>query len=192
MISQRSCRLVHLPPSPLHLPSLRAPYTMANTRDESSSAPRWPNGARAAMVLTIDNMGEAADLDRNLWPKSAPIGEHYSVTKVIPRFLDILARHDIAATYFIESWNLGVYPSTIRTIADAGHEVAWHAWRHEAWDKIKDETRERANFARSFGEEGLQGFINNSKQGEVRINSYKGFRPPGGIIHGQRTLDICK
>jgi peptidoglycan/xylan/chitin deacetylase (PgdA/CDA1 family) len=164
---------------------------MANTKDDSS-LPRWPNGACAALVLTIDNMGEAADLDRNLWPESAPIGYHFSVKEVIPQFLAILAKHDISATYFVESWNLSVYPSTIREIAGAGHEIGWHAWRHEAWSKIPDEAREKANFARSFGEEGLQGFINESKSGEATIDSYKGFRPPGGIIHGQRTLGICK
>jgi peptidoglycan/xylan/chitin deacetylase (PgdA/CDA1 family) len=73
------------------------------------------------------------------------------------------------------------------------HEVGWHAWRHEAWSKIGDESRERANFARSFGEDGLQGFIDTSKQdGTTAIDQYKGFRPPGGIIHGQRTLGICR
>lgn len=159
---------------------------------DTSKAAKWPNGARAALVLTIDNMGEAADLDRNLWPESAPIGNHFSVVEVIPRFLAILAKHNISATYFIEAWNLGVYPSTIREIISAGHEVGWHAWRHEAWSKIEDEARERANFAQSFGKEGLQGFIDNSSPGEAIIDSYKGFRPPGGIIHGQRTLRICK
>ncbi|CAK7206704.1 hypothetical protein SEUCBS139899_009508, partial [Sporothrix eucalyptigena] len=48
------------------------------------SRPRWPNGARAAIALTIDNMGEAADLNRKLWPASKPIGDHYSVTKALP------------------------------------------------------------------------------------------------------------
>lgn len=164
---------------------------MAVTRVEDDG-PRWPNNARAAMVLTIDNMGEAADLDRNLWPDSAPIGNHFSVTKVIPQFLAILAKYDISATYFIEAWNLSVYPSTIREIAAAGHEIGWHAWRHEAWSKLEDETQERANFARSFGDDGLQGFVDRSKLGEATIDLYKGFRPPGGIIHGQRTLAICK
>lgn len=137
-------------------------------------------------------MGEAADLDRNLWPDSAPIGHHYSVTKVIPQLLAILAKYDISATYFIESWNLSIYPSTIREIARAGHEIGWHAWRHEAWGKIPSESQERANFARSFGDEGLQGFVNAVKPGEAHLQKYKGFRPPGGIFHGQRTLGICR
>ncbi|CZT23379.1 uncharacterized protein RCC_09093 [Ramularia collo-cygni] len=145
------------------------------------------------MVLTLDNMGEAADLERNLWPDSStPVGHHYSVTEILPHFLAILAKHDVCVTYFIESWNLAVYPSTIREIISAGHEIGWHAWRHEAWSKIGSEEQERANFARSFGGEGLRGFVNNSKPGEAIIDSYKGFRPPSGMIYGQRTLGICK
>jgi peptidoglycan/xylan/chitin deacetylase (PgdA/CDA1 family) len=178
-----------------HLTSLKlytTLHTMVNTKPESATS-KWPNGARAALVLTIDNMGEAADLDRNLWPQDVPIGNHFSVKEVIPQFLAILAKYDISATYFVESWNFNVYPSTIRDIVGAGHEIGWHAWRHEAWSKIGDEDRERTNFARSFGKEGLQGFLDKSKQeGTTAVDPCKGFRPPGGIIHGQRTLGICR
>lgn len=151
----------------------------------------WPNGARAAIALTIDNMGEAADLDRNLWPQSDPIGSHYSVKEVLPKFLAVLAKYDICATYFVEAWNFGVYPDAIEQIAK-DHEVAWHAWRHEAWSKLRDEDAERANFARSFGEEGLAGFRGAKSTSKGAVDMYKGFRPPGGIIHGDRTLEICR
>lgn len=160
------------------------------TTDPTSS--RWPNGARAAIAFTLDNMGEAADLDRNLWPSPSPIGSHYSVTKVLPQFIAILAKYSVPATYFIESWNLNVYPEAIREIAAAGLEVSWHAWRHEAWGKLNDEEAERANFDRSFGEEGLKGFIERSKGDGDVIQPYRGFRPPGGIIHGERTLGLCR
>lgn len=148
----------------------------------------WPNGARAAIAVTIDNMGEAADLDRNLWPQDQPIGSHYSVTEVIPQMLELLKKYDMKATYFIESWNMNVYPKVITDdIAKVGHEVAWHAWRHEAWSKLKDEKIERANIERSFSDEGVGQF---TKIGV--LEPYRGFRPPGGIIHGERTLKLCR
>ncbi|KXS96744.1 hypothetical protein AC578_9007 [Pseudocercospora eumusae] len=155
--------------------------------------PRWRNGARVAISLTLDNMGEAADLDRGLWPADEPIGKHYSVMEVLPRMLEILARYGVQATYFIEAWNFSIYPQAIaEQISKAGHEIAWHAWRHEAWSKLKDADVERSNAKRSFGQEGLEGFVAEGAPGEGISSIYRGFRPPGGIIHGQRTLRLCK
>ncbi len=163
--------------------------------DNMTPSGNWPNGARAALVLTFDNMGEAADLNRNLWPASEPIGNHYSVIRMIPKFLDMARKYDIKITYFAESWNLGVYPDTIKRIAAEGHEVSWHAWQHEAWGlECKDETVERRNFERSFGkEEGIEGFLGPGGSGEdSKVKRYRGFRPPGGTTHGDRTLKMCR
>jgi len=59
-------------------------------------------------------MGEAADIDRGLWPESEPIGSHYSVTKIIPRFLELLKKYDVPATYFTVSlyWQSRGKPET--------------------------------------------------------------------------------
>lgn len=168
---------------------------MMNRSDDMTSIKaaesRWPNGAKAAISFTMDNMGEAADLDRGLWPAAEPIGAHYSVTKVLPQMLEMLQRHNVKATYFIESWNLQVYPDAIRSVHAAGHEVAWHAYRHEAWSKL-DAAAEKANFERSFGETGMASFVKKSGEGEHPMQPYRGFRPPGGIIHGERTLKLCR
>lgn len=153
----------------------------------------WPNSSRAAITLTIDNLGEAADLNRSLWDPSVPIGAHYSVTTVLPQFLALLEKYAITATFFIESWNLAVYPDAIRSIVDAGHEVAWHAWQHEAWGKeCAEEKDEQANFERSW--KAMRGFVSEEEKGGggKRVPMYRGFRPPGGLIHGHRTLRMCR
>jgi peptidoglycan/xylan/chitin deacetylase (PgdA/CDA1 family) len=137
-------------------------------------------------------MGEAADLDRNLWPEHEPIGRHFSVLEVLPKILAILKKYDVRATYFIEAWNLSMYHDAIaQQIAGAGHEIGWHAWRHEAWSKLKAAEAERDNIARSFGPEGLEGYHGRMQPGDAATTMYKGFRPPGGIIHGERTLKLC-
>lgn len=159
-----------------------------------SSGP-WPHGAHAAIALTFDNMGEAAELNRNLWPATTPIGNHISITEMIPQFLALVRRYAIPITYFAEAWNLAVYPRTIRRIAEEGHEVAWHAWQHEAWGReCADAGDERRNFERSFGvEEGMAGFLARGGEGEgSKVRMYRGFRPPGGVIHGERTLRTCR
>ena len=140
-------------------------------------------------------MGEAADINRNLWPSASPIGTHYSVTTVLPKFLALAAKYSLRITYFAEAWNLGVYPDAIKSIAEEGHEVAWHAWQHENWAaECAAAVTERNNFERSFGnEDGMEGFIAPEGKGAgSKVLGYRGFRPPGGLVHGHRTLRLCR
>lgn len=152
---------------------------------------QWPQGAKAAIALTLDNCGEAADLNRGLWPKDQPIGNHYSITEALPQILALLKKYNIKITYFIEAWSLAYYGDVIANdLAGNGHEVAWHAWQHEAWNKLNAE-EEKENFKRSFCDEGIGGFISKGP-GKGKVQPYHGFRPPGGIIHGNRTLSLCR
>ncbi|KAI7411931.1 glycoside hydrolase/deacetylase [Hortaea werneckii] len=164
------------------------PFALLCFKIMSSGGAKWPDGASAAIAFTMDNMGEAADLDRGLWPESQPIGSHYSVKEVLPQFLDLLRKYDISGTYFMEAWNFTVYPEAIHSLLEAGHEVSWHAWRHEAWGKL-DEKAEQENFIRSFGQEGFKSFPASEAYNQ---RLYQGFRPPGGTVHGQRTLKLCQ
>jgi peptidoglycan/xylan/chitin deacetylase (PgdA/CDA1 family) len=118
-------------------------------------------GKRAALCLTFDNLGEAAELELGLWPGERPVGAHPSVTRALPRILDALG--GLRATFFVEGWNARVYPDALGEIAARGHETALHGWRHEIWRALSPE-RERELLAR--GAEALRGPA--------------GFRPPGG------------
>lgn len=51
-----------------------------------------------------------------------------------PRILELLARHDAHATFFVIGQNAAAHPGLIRAIAAAGHEVAHHTQTHPlAW-----------------------------------------------------------
>lgn len=137
---------------------------------------RWPNGAKAAISFTMDNLGEAQDVNTGTW--TAPIGTHPSVTDQLPRMLSLLSKHDIKATYFVESWSLGVYPTAVRDLLARGHEVAWHGYQHERFHTFS-EADELANFQKSF------------KAAEEFGIKYEGLRPPGGTIN-DRTWGLLR
>ena len=126
--------------------------------------------------ITFDNLGEAAQLELEMWPQEVPMGEHFTVTDVLPRLLDLLASHDVRATFFVEGLNAEMYPQALHTIVSAGHEVAVHAWRHEEWATL-DADSEVALLERAT--EGMR---------SIGIHP-RGFRPPGGGLT-DRTLQL--
>jgi peptidoglycan/xylan/chitin deacetylase (PgdA/CDA1 family) len=48
-----------------------------------------------------------------------------------PHFLDLLADHEVRATFFLLGAHAAREPGLVRDLADAGHEVAVHGWTHE-------------------------------------------------------------
>jgi peptidoglycan/xylan/chitin deacetylase (PgdA/CDA1 family) len=130
----------------------------------------WPSGARGALSLSFDNLGEAAELELGAEP-DAPLGEHFTATRVLPSLLAALREHDIPATFFVEGLNTELYPRTLQAIAADGHEVAYHAWRHEQWGELT--AAEQAENLRR----GLAAF-------EALGLSVAGLRPPGGQLGG--------
>ena len=131
----------------------------------------------ARVAVTFDNLGEVTALERGEWPADEPLGRHPSVTEGLPRVLDLLARRDLRATFFVEGLNTELYPGALREIAAAGHEVGYHGWRHEPWDDV-DPAQERVLLAR--GAEALRA---------LGVHP-TGFRPPGGelLVSTTRTL----
>ena len=138
----------------------------------------WPSPCKAAISFTMDNLGEAQDVNKGLWPAEQPIGTHFSIKNQIPRMLDMLDTYGVKATYFTESWSLDVYPDTIKELSRRGHEVAWHGYQHEVWSSLSPE-EEELNFEKSFAAASKNGI------------KYHGFRPPGGTIN-DRTYKLLR
>jgi polysaccharide deacetylase family protein (PEP-CTERM system associated) len=59
--------------------------------------------------------------------------DHYS-SRVIPntnRILELLAKHNVFATFFILGWVADRYPDLVRMIASGGHEIGTHGYWHQ-------------------------------------------------------------
>jgi len=52
------------------------------------------------------------------------------VAAQVALLLDLLARHEARATFFVLGWLAQRQPELIRTLAGAGHEIASHGWDH--------------------------------------------------------------
>lgn len=57
--------------------------------------------------------------------------------------LELLADHDVKATFYILGWVAERLPDLVKTIAAAGHEVASHGYSHQlVYNQTRDEFRE--------------------------------------------------
>jgi peptidoglycan/xylan/chitin deacetylase (PgdA/CDA1 family) len=138
----------------------------------------WPGGARAALCISFDNLGEAAEIELGAIPDDAPLGGHVTATRVVPSILTALAARDLPATFFVEGLNAEAYPELLREMDAEGHEVAYHAWRHEQWGDL-GAAEQADNLARgvaAFARLGLE---------------MRGLRPPGGGL-GAGGLDVLR
>jgi peptidoglycan/xylan/chitin deacetylase (PgdA/CDA1 family) len=143
-----------------------------------SGAPVWPGGARGALSLSFDNLGEAAELQLGAIEPGAPLGGHFTATQVLPSVLDRLKARNLTATFFVEGLNTELYPDELAAIEAGGHELGYHAWRHEQWaDLSASEQAENL-------ERGLAGFRRLGME-------VTGLRPPGGLL-GPGGLDVLR
>jgi peptidoglycan/xylan/chitin deacetylase (PgdA/CDA1 family) len=137
----------------------------------------WPGGARGALSLSFDNLGEAAELELGAEP-DAPLGEHVTANRVLPMLLPALREHDVPATFFVEGLNTQLYPRALEAIAADGHEVAYHAWRHEQWGALTA-AEQAENLSR-----GISAF-------EALGLTVAGLRPPGGRL-GSGGVEVLR
>lgn len=123
----------------------------------------WPGGAPGALCLSFDNLGTDEDS---------------SAAQALPNLLKRLGEHDVTATFFAEGINAELDPEALREIDAAGHEVAYHAWRHETWGELTA-TEQAENLAR-----GVEAF--------ARLGlEIAGLRPPGGQL-GRGGVEVLR
>jgi peptidoglycan/xylan/chitin deacetylase (PgdA/CDA1 family) len=123
----------------------------------------WPGGARGALCLSFDNLG---------------VDENSSAAQALPGLLGRLGDHGLPATFFVEGVNAEIAPAALHEISAAGHEVGYHAWRHETWGELTA-AEQAADLAR--GTEALAALGLETA----------GLRPPGGQL-GQSGIELLR
>jgi peptidoglycan/xylan/chitin deacetylase (PgdA/CDA1 family) len=99
----------------------------------------WPDGKRVAVSLTFDVdaesgfLGDSPDYARRLSTLSEG---RFGVTRGVPRILDLLAKHGIAATFFVPGHTAAGHPEVVPAIIAGGHEVGHHGYIHLRTDKV--------------------------------------------------------
>jgi peptidoglycan/xylan/chitin deacetylase (PgdA/CDA1 family) len=133
----------------------------------------------ALLALSFDNLGEAAEIELGAIAPDAPeVGSHPTATESVPQILELLEARGLPATFFVEGLNAELYPELLRRIDTEGHEVAFHAWRHEEWSRLSA-TEQAENLARgvaAFERLGLK---------------VAGMRPPGGGL-GEGGTEVLR
>lgn len=108
-----------------------------------------------------------------------------------PRVLEVLARYDARASFFLIGSRARRHPGLVRRILDEGHEVANHMWRDERAARLSDQDFESSLLKTHEVLTGLgaccrlmrpgSGFVGPAK---VRIAGRHGYRCVLGSVYG--------
>ena len=126
-ISPRAATLAAAPP--ITAPSLAHPALPLGAPPDRG--PRTGRGAQlAAMSIDVEDWFQVENL-KSVVPRATWNSRESRVERNTDRMLDLMAAHDARCTCFILGWIAEKYPTLVRRIADAGHEIASHGYWHE-------------------------------------------------------------
>ncbi len=143
---------------------------------------KWPDGARCAVLLTIN-----LDADQ-FWlgmfpesitrPKTLSMGE-YGIKRGLDRVLYTLRQYHIRTTFFVPGLVAQNYPQAIEKIMADGHELALHGHTHTGMAQL---SREAQREELALGKEALR-----------RLSGMDpvGFRAPEGELTLE-TLELAQ
>ncbi len=77
--------------------------------------------AVAGWVGSYGGVDSPSDIQRGVW--AGEVG--------VPRLLKLFERYDLTTSWFIPGHSLETFPTQVRAIAEAGHEIGAHGYMHE-------------------------------------------------------------
>ena len=102
-----------------------------------------PAGRRLAVSIGVDFDAHSVwvSLGRGT-PGPLSRGE-FGARVGVPRLLALLARYDIRTTFFVPAHTMSTFPAAVRSVMDAGHEIAAHGYCHERAGSLDVDTERR-------------------------------------------------
>ena len=112
-------------------PSTAAPVA-ASTSSSVAPAPAEPKTVPVKSAIEKPGYagGPAASLMRTSGPGVALTFDDGPDPVHTPRMLDLLAAEHVKATFCVVGRNVAAYPALVKRIADEGHTLCNHTWRH--------------------------------------------------------------
>jgi peptidoglycan/xylan/chitin deacetylase (PgdA/CDA1 family) len=105
---------------------------------------KWSKGIQAAVCFCFDLDAETLWISRNEENLRRPVTLSqgtFGLKVGTPHILDLLAEYEIRATFFVPAWVVERNEDLIKRIADEGHEIGHHGYRHE-WPDMSDPSKE--------------------------------------------------
>lgn len=105
-------------------------YTISDEKSLDDDVIRWPDGARCGLAITVDlslAAGPEGLRAADLTTPEALFGLNQGLTALCA----VLRRHGLRASFAVPAVIAHIRPETIRALADDGHEIAAHGFRHE-------------------------------------------------------------
>jgi peptidoglycan-N-acetylglucosamine deacetylase len=93
----------------------------------------WPDGKRCALFPGFDVDAESVwlGMDRRNADRLVTMSYGgYEARVGIPKLLELLARYEVKATFFITGWTAEAHPAACEAILKAGHEIGHHGYWH--------------------------------------------------------------
>lgn len=84
---------------------------------------------RHALTVDVEDYFQVSGFERSIARDDWPQYESRVVANT-ERVLELFARHDVTATFFVLGWTAEQHPDLVRRIAAAGHEIGSHSTWH--------------------------------------------------------------
>lgn len=91
----------------------------------------WKDGARCAVALSFDVDHETNELRDGGQSIGRMAWGQFGNRVGVPRILQLLAKHDVKATFYVPAVVALIYPDEQRRVVAEGHEIGVHGWIHE-------------------------------------------------------------